>query len=121
MHLIIALGSGRDVDIGGVLAVVFRLTQLSLMAPVCFHKLSIKSGHARRGWCCAFRSDFEHEATSRGRKHLKGQSFRSWGRSRTVEVIYVYTSTCTALLPAAWRRKGGGGALVDLDESTVDR
>ena len=46
MHLIIALGSGRDVDIGGVLAVVFRLTQLSLMAPVCFHKLSIKSGHA---------------------------------------------------------------------------
>ena len=43
--MIIALGSGRDVDIGGVLAVVFRLTQ-TLMAPVCFHKLSIKSGHA---------------------------------------------------------------------------
>ena len=62
-----------------------------------------------------------HEATRRGRNHLKWQSFRSWGRSRTVEVIYVYTSTCTALLPAAWRRKGGGGALVDLDESTVDR
>ena len=30
MHLIIALGSGRDVDIGGVLAVVFRPSYTTL-------------------------------------------------------------------------------------------